>query len=104
MTQDTLTFGEALQCLKRGYRIARAGWNGKGMFLFIRHGSYPGDSPISTFVDGVSAELFETGDQNTDVRLPCICMHTASGSILHGWLASQTDILAEDWMVLEPSA
>lgn len=50
--------------------------------------------------EGIMFDLFQTGDAGTVPRLPNIIMKTATGSTLTGWLASQTDILSEDWIVL----
>lgn len=109
---ENLTFGEAIESLKYGKSIARAGWNGKSMSLYLNKGSFdgellgfkPGDKifpkHMST-IDGVCLGLFEYGNKGTVTRLPNIRMVTASGSIVEGWLASQTDILAEDWMIVE---
>lgn len=109
---DRLPFSHALESLKRGCRIARAGWNGKGMFLFLVKGSIdhtllgfaPGEEPAPdhpSTMDGISIGLFSChGDTGTVTRLPCIGMKTASGATLHGWLASQSDMLARDWQIL----
>jgi len=95
-----MKFGEAIEALKTGTIVSRAGWNGKGMFIFLNKGSRdistPDEKGIST-VEGVPFELFESGDKGTVTRLPNINMRAASGSTITGWLASQTDILAEDW-------
>jgi hypothetical protein len=83
-----MTFGQAIVALKTGKKVARMGWNGKGMFIFLREGRrimcVPADSPMG-------------GDFDS---LPHLCMRTADGKCCVGWLASQTDILAEDWMVV----
>lgn len=92
---DTLVtgadFGEALVALKAGQRVRRAGWNGKGMFLFL--------VPGSTFAVN-RAPLLGIYPEGTVINYcPHIDMKTADGSIVP-WLASQTDVLAEDWEVL----
>ena len=63
-----MSFGLAVEAVKKGKKIARAGWNGKGMFLFLYHAH--------------------------------IDMKTVDGTIVP-WLASQTDVLADDWIVVE---
>ena len=108
----TLNFGQALQLIKQGKALRRRGWNGKGMnisldrgniapelygFTGMDHPSYPHGSTI----DGVDMGLFSLGDVGTTTRLPNIGMFTATGCVLRGWLASQTDMLAEDWDVVE---
>lgn len=87
----SLNFGQALEALKAGGQVARVGWNGKGMFLFLMPG-YP---------EGVAANLHTArGLRVTEGAvvkvLPYIMMRTVDGSIVP-WLASQTDVLAEDW-------
>lgn len=94
------SFGDALEALKKGYRIARKGWNGKGMFIYLNKGSTPSLPSRETTIEGISDHLFELGDDDTVTRLPNINMQAATGSIVMGWLASQTDILAEDWEIL----
>ena len=104
-----MNFGQAIEALKQGQAVARHGWNGKGMYLFLNKGSHDFHSKdgvnveVVEHIDGVSATLFEGGDVDTITRLPNINMRAASGSIVTGWLASQTDMLAEDWRIL-PSA
>lgn len=88
---DGLTFGLAIEAMKQGKKVARAGWNGKGMFLFL--------VPGSTFkVNRVS--LLGIYPEGTEINYcPHIDMKTADGKVVP-WLASQTDVLAEDWSIL----
>lgn len=108
-----MSFGQAIDAIKAGVAVARAGWNGKGMFLFLNKGSFDGgklgfahgDQPQpghQSTIDGVKIDLFEAGDDGTVTRLPNINMRSASGATVTGWLASQTDMLAEDWSALIP--
>jgi Protein of unknown function (DUF2829) len=83
-----LNFGNALDLLKTGKKVAREGWNGKGMFLFLVSGS--------TFKVN-RAPLLGIYPEGTEINYcPHIDMKTADGSIVP-WLASQTDVLADDW-------
>lgn len=101
-----MTFGQAIEALKTGRRVARTGWNGKGMWLSLS--CAPGGDAIAGRRE-IAAENFwsrnnsEYARQNggSAVVLPCITMKTATGEILMGWLASQTDMLAEDWQIVE---
>lgn len=77
-------FGEAIEALKKGHKVAREGWNGKGMYLFLAHGE---DIQSCTGIH----------EKCVDV----ICMKTAQDTVVFGWLASQTDMLAEDWVIVE---
>lgn len=81
-------FGYALDLVKEGGRACRAGWNGKGMFIFL--------VPGSTF-EVNRAPLLGIYPAGTKVDYHAhIDMKTADGQIVP-WLASQTDILADDW-------
>lgn len=111
-----LTFGQALEAVKQGKLIARKGWNGKGMFVFQRPADF---LPVQFVIDKVKSlpqalkdyyqnnvEYTANGEtlEKSDVYLEFtayLCMKAADGSIVNGWLASQTDMLAEDWEVLD---
>lgn len=80
-----MSFGHALEMLKRGKKVARKGWNGKGMYLYLA------DGKLLTEAIGDGSYPF------TDT----ITMKTADDKYCIGWLASQTDMLAEDWEVLD---
>lgn len=80
-----MNFGQAIEALKHGKLVAREGWNGKGMSLVLIK------------VTGLEAR---TLPENIGVR-PCIAMRDAQGMLVPGWLASQTDMLAEDWVILD---
>ena len=96
--QVNKTFGEALEALKEGKRIAREGWNGKGMFLFLLPA---GTVPTKAIHDPALRKVIEQEiGGETFEALGSIRMFTADKKILTGWLASQTDILSEDWVIL----
>lgn len=79
---DMMDFSQALDSLKDSWRVRRAGWNGKGMWIELIS-----DWEITAHFHGAVAD-FE--------HAPFIVMKTADNTIVP-WLASQTDILAEDW-------
>lgn len=81
-----MDFGEAIKALKVGKRVARAGWNGRGMWLHLVVPLIPPVCDIHP--DGCSPH-----------RRPYVEMSDAQGSLVP-WLASQTDVLAEDWVVV----
>lgn len=93
-------FGTALELLKSGQKVARKGWNGKGMYLWLEKGSHDFGSEVQSYIGGVRCSLFERGDKGTSTRMPHICMRAADGSTVTGWLASQTDMLAIDWVAV----
>lgn len=89
---DTFDFSAALIFLKEGKRVARTGWNGKGMFLFL--------VPGSTFKVN-RPPLLGIYAEGTEVRYhPHVDMKTAQGYVVP-WLCSQADMLADDWMLVE---
>jgi hypothetical protein len=95
-----MDFGDAIRALKRGDRVAREGWNGKNMWLSLSggpKGQYVSHEDFWSEHNAAYAALQPGGMAHV---LPCITMKTADGSILMGWLASQTDMLSEDWVVV----
>lgn len=85
-----LSFGDAITYLNLGYRVARAGWNGKGMYLVHF-------SPVSHGLEMLT--VYDKEEGTTLPLLPFILMKTADNCYVP-WLASQTDILAEDWCLV----
>ena len=99
---DGLNFGLALEALKKGLCVARAGWNGRGMWLVLVPGRQavplqPGTPYANALPGSTQCEI-----------LPHIDMWTVNASgrraMLPGWVASQTDMLADDWMIVPPAA
>jgi len=89
--QPTFDTGTAIALLKGGQKVARAGWNGKGMFLFL--------VPGSTFQVN-RAPLLGIYPEGTEVNYqPHVDMKTAEGTVVP-WLASQSDLLATDWVLV----
>jgi len=87
-----MTFGEAIEALKAGHKVARKGWNGKGMFLFYVPGSkFKVSRPplLGIYEEGTEIEYHGHID-----------MKTAQGYVIP-WLASQADILSEDWDIVK---
>lgn len=94
-----MDFGDAIRALKAGKRVARSGWNGKGMWLSLS-GLGVRSIPYTSFWSNNNADYARSQEDGHAEVLPCITMKTATGEILMGWLASQTDMLAEDWEVV----
>lgn len=92
-----LSFGHAIEALESDQRVARAGWNGKGMWLTLIAGDAQDESNIDYIVRGLSdkTEEYISGLET----LPWIGMKTADNKFVP-WLASQTDMLAKDWQVV----
>lgn len=95
--QHNLDFSEALRACKAGARIARTGWNGEGMWVAWSPGH---DAlPAASFWAGPNRDYAEAIGGTARVQ-PSFTMKTADGSIQIGWLASQSDMNATDWMIL----
>ena len=88
---DTYSFGDAMNFLKGGKKVARKGWNGKNMFLFLAT-----DIEFHT-----QADLSCVSNLEGDLTLPAVVMKTADDRFCVGWLASQTDMLSDDWYTVE---
>lgn len=97
---EAMTFGSALEALKAGQRVARAGWNGKGMWLSLSGPLEGRKIGNESFWSQNNARYAAEQPDCSATVLPCITMKTATGEILMGWLASQTDMLMEDWLIV----
>lgn len=102
MIVEGLGFDAAIKALKKGKYVTRKGWNGNGMFLFLLEGS---EVPKDVIHDPALREVIDKEvEGDTFTALPTIRMWTRDSSgrkaILTGWLASQTDMLSEDWEIL----
>ena len=92
-----MNFGQAIELLKQSERVCRKGWNGKNMFIYLVKGTDLADRD----------ELRNEADEHipsleNGVKINShIDMFAADETIVVGWLASQTDILAEDWQIAE---
>lgn len=92
-----MSFGGAIEALKQGKRVAREGWNGKGMFLYLVKGTIVDKEFLRN-----EASMQPTEDHTGTVTfLSHIDMFTAQKTVNVGWLASQTDMLSEDWVIVE---
>lgn len=79
-----MSFGHAVEMLKRGWCVSRAGWNGRGMWLSLNRGAF--------FCEPQRGKNIELEDH--------IVMKTADDKFIP-WLASQADVLADDWSVVK---
>lgn len=75
--KNNITFGLVIEALKSGKVASRHGWNGKGMYITL-----------------------QIPDENSKMQLPYIYMSTVNGELVP-WVASHTDMLADDWFLLE---
>ncbi|HEY5959161.1 MAG TPA: DUF2829 domain-containing protein [Polyangiaceae bacterium] len=77
--EEVLRIGEAVEAMRKGYCVARKGWNGKGMWLAL-----------------------QVPDGSSKMGLPYVYMRTADAKLVP-WLCSQTDLLADDWEICGPA-
>ena len=96
-----IDFSRALVALKQGKKVTRRGWNGKGMFLWLKpaaviRSEWCKDPELKSLVD-------ENGGEIQALGTICMYTHDSTGrkAILTGWLASQSDMLCEDWEIIE---
>jgi hypothetical protein len=94
-----MNFGQAIEALKMGRRVTRSGWNGRGMWLAMT----PGTTIEAGIARSGAVKALADAEPVTQVVIQShIDMRAADGTIVIGWLASQTDMLAEDWQVIAP--
>jgi hypothetical protein len=86
-------FGWAIRQLKQGNRVARSGWNGKGMYLWL----LPAAMVKAEWCKEPHLKALAEANGGEIMALGSIRMMTADRKVLTGWLASQTDMLADDW-------
>jgi hypothetical protein len=111
--ESNLTFGQALEAVKQGKLISREGWNGKGMFIFMRPADEIAVPVVVNQVKSLPKAVKDYFYNNSNPSVPLLeqtetvkftaylCMKAADNSIVNGWLASQTDMLSSDWGILE---
>lgn len=96
-----MDFGKAIKALKQGKKVARKGWNGKGMFLWLK----PATEVKSEWCKDPLLKQLADENGGSINALGTICMYTHDGTgkraILTGWLASQSDMLLEDWEIVD---
>lgn len=99
-----MKFGDAIEALQKGFRVTREGWNGRGMFLVLA-GGYKVKKEDLRPGGPINAAFLESRGLDEMEILPHIDMWTVNAhgrqAYLPGWLASQTDMLSDDWMIVE---
>lgn len=89
--QETISFSKALEGIKKGHRLSRRGWNGKNMFVFLVEGStFEVDRPPLNKIYRNGKKINYRG--HIDMK--------AVDESIGPWLASQTDLLSEDWFIV----
>lgn len=90
-----MNFGQAVERLKEGRKVAREGWNGKGQWVVLMPASFLESSVVN---GRTSKHLGEGVDLDSQ---PYFALYTAQGKWQPGWVPSTSDVLAEDWQVAE---
>lgn len=85
---ETMDFGDAIRALKAGKKVARRGWNGKGQYITL------GNQFTYVDCDGKAGAVHQTSGTRA------LVFHGTIGTQV-GWLASQSDMLSEDWVIVE---
>lgn len=112
--RDGLPFGDAIIALKQGKRVARKGWNGKGLFIFMQ---VPAKIDVITTVpkmqslpqsvkDCFVARACTVFDKETQDKMQSINYKNQLAMVypdntIYGWVASPSDVLEEDWVILD---
>ena len=92
---DGMSFGLAIEAAKKGKKISRRGWNGKGMYVIYRTG-YPEGIPCNkNTADAVGIPEGTLFKVRPYLQMKCV------DDTFQMWLASQSDILADDWFIVE---
>lgn len=86
---ETMTFGLAIEAMKKGYKVARQGWNGKKQYI-----------ELASNISYVNASETVVNCEHDAIGNKAIAFVGTSG-VQMGWLASQADMLAEDWVFAE---
>ena len=97
-----MDFGEAIRALKAGLKVARTGWNGRGMYLWLKPAV---EVKREWCRDPYLIEAIDRNGGESIAALGTICMftHDSTGrkAVLTGWQASQSDVLCEDWYIVD---
>lgn len=93
-----MNFGGAIRAMQKGSFVARSGWNGKGMYLWIM-------PALNVPADWCKEPHLKALAEKNGGHIECLAtirMKTADNKVLTGWLASQSDMMANDWEVVSP--
>lgn len=104
-----MTFGEAFAAMQEGKLVAREGWNGKGLFAFMRPADVLDSKVVIENVKSLPEAVkiyyqrrLELGDQYSVKFGSYLCLKSVDGHIANGWIPSQTDMQGTDWSVVDP--
>lgn len=98
---SNLSFGDAIAALKQGLRVSRVGWNGKGMFIFMQVPSEIQTEVIpkmQSLPNSVKNEFLRRGG---NIKYKNQLAMVYPDNTIFGWIASPSDVLEEDWCILD---
>jgi hypothetical protein len=95
-SNGNFSFGDAVFLMEQGRKMYRKGWNGKNMYICLQIGSI---IPAGDARGGIALSMANDSFEKIEI-CPHVDMKSADGKCVVGWLASQTDMLAEDWCVV----
>ena len=100
-TNNKMTFGLAIEAMIAGHKVSRSGWNGKNMFIYHTVGNIaPKDFILKFTLLPQSVKDFLEVKGEDVVFQASFTLYTAAGEMQPGWLASQSDMQADDWGIV----
>lgn len=94
-------FGQAIEALKQGKRVAREGWNGKGLFVFMQVPSEIGAEIIPKMQSLPQTVKDEFAKRGGSISYSNQMALVNPNNSINGWAPSSSDTLAEDWVILD---
>ncbi len=98
---ENLNFGQAIEALKQGKRVARKGWNGKGMFIFQQVPSDVNEMIVPKMQSLPQSVKDEFERRGGDIHYKNQLAIVYPDNTIYGWVASPSDVLEEDWCILD---
>ena len=98
---ENQTFGQAIEAVKQGKRIARSGWNGKGLFVFMQVPSTITEDIIPKMQSLPQFVKDEFAKRGGSISYKNQLAMVYPDNIIYGWVASPSDVLETDWCILD---
>lgn len=98
---ENLNFGQAIEALKQGKRVARQGWNGKGLFIFMQVPAEIHEDVVPKMQSLPDSVKDEFGKRGGSIRYKNQLAMVYPDNTIYGWVASPSDVLEEDWVILD---
>jgi hypothetical protein len=98
--KSNLNFGQAIEALKNGGRVAREGWNGKGLFVFMQVPAEISDDIIPKMQSLPQSVKDEFAKRGGSINYSNQMALVNPNNSINGWSPSSSDALAEDWIIL----